>query len=149
MSTDTAGGNPGLSTAKLGALIEQAAGGKPVKARTIEQLAREHGVPASRLYIAAAARPTIQFARENKVSFVVCVGNCLGQGGMACLDHLVEVRQARARKWFTRTFDLEPRACLNRCDFSPAIRVDSKDGSAVLEKATTDDLDEAIEAFCG
>ena len=136
-------------TSELGSILEQAAAGGPIRGKLIDRLAKKHGVPASHLYVAAATRPELQFARDHKVAFVVCGGGCQEKGALDCLDHLVELRRPLLKKWFKKAFDIETRGCLNRCDHGPAIRIDSRHGAAHVDRATRDALSEAVETLCG
>ncbi len=133
---------------RLARIVEDAAGGAPIAGTALDALAAEHGVEAGHLYASAAAITSVEIAREHKVSFVVCAGTCQNWGALECLQHLVELRRPRLKSWFKRAFDIEARACLNRCENGPVVRVHSRHGVAYIERADRDELSDAVKATC-
>ena len=134
--------------ARLGQIVEQAAGNQPISCNRIDDLAAEHGVEASHLYASAASTTTVEFAREHKTAFVVCGGQCQKFGSLVLLQHLVEMRRPRLKAWFKKAFDIQARGCLNRCEQAPVVRLHTSDGVAYLERASEDDVTDAVKLTC-
>lgn len=134
--------------ARLGQIVELAAANQPISCNRIDELAAEHGVPASHLYASAAAVTTVEFAREYKTAFVVCGGGCQNFGSLELLQQLIDTRKPRLKAWFKKAFDIQARGCLNRCEQAPVMRLHTTDGVAYLERATENDLEDAIKMTC-
>ena len=134
--------------AQLGQFVDRAAVNQPIRCATLQKLAAEHGVPPAHIFAAAANATTVEFVREHKTAFVVCAGNCQEKGALDHLAYLLEKREPRLKAWFKKAFDVETRGCLNRCDHSPVVRVHTRDGVFYLDRATREDIDEAITATC-
>ena len=134
---------------RLGQLVARAASGRPVAHATIEELARTHQVDASALYASAGATTTVEFAREHRVAFVVCGGTCQSFGAIDILQRLVELRHKRHKSWFKKAFDIQAKSCLNGCEHAPMVRVHTRDGIGYVQRATPDEVSEAVKDFCG
>lgn len=134
---------------RLGQLVEQAASGKPVAHATILELARAHEVDASALYASAAVTTSVELAREHRVAFVVCGGACQSFGALDCLQHLIELRNQRHKRWFKKAFDIQAKSCLNGCDHAPMVRVHTRDGVGYIQRATPEHLSAAVKELCG
>lgn len=134
---------------ELGKRVQDAARTAPISCDAIDKLADTLGVTASALYASAAAIGDVEIERKHKVTFVVCTGSCRDKGALDHLQHLVEERKRRRKKWFKKAFDIEARSCLNRCDHAPVIRLHLREGVAFLERTTTDVLNDAIKETCG
>ena len=143
-----AGGLDNETLARLGQIVEKAAANQPISCNAIDALAKEHGVPASHLYAAAANATTVEFAREYKTAFVVCAGGCQAAGALDRLQQLVDIRRPRLKAWFKKAFDIQARGCLNRCDHQAVVRVHTRDGTFYLDRASAEDIEEAVKATC-
>jgi NADH:ubiquinone oxidoreductase subunit E len=129
---------------RLAGEIQDAAGSGPVTPGLLEDVAADQGVPRSHLYAAAAVVPDLSFERRSAVRFVVCAGGCQQWGALERLEQLLQLREGRIARG-EPPFDVHPRACLDRCDFSPVLQIETGEGIALLPLATAEKVAAAIE----
>ncbi len=123
--------------------IEDIAEDGQVSASDIEDRAIDLGVPAAKLYAGLGLTPALSMRLEHATQVVVCTGGCQNYGALPCLNHLVDVRQARLED-DKSAFDIVPRNCLDRCLQGPVVELRSPAGTAVITDASPDLLDEAL-----
>lgn len=115
---------------------------------TVERLATELEVPNSHVYAAACMHPNLRFERKEEVSFVVCAGGCQQFGALPLLERLHELRKDRSAAG-QRSFDIEPRRCLDHCMQGAVVLVQLPDGSSGgLPQATVEKIEQAVQQIC-
>ncbi len=132
-----------VSTDELTASLRSKARGAKVSAADVASLCQELGIAQEQAYVALAMMDNTSLATEHEVQFVICTGNCLERGAMACLHELIALRDSRLSAELP-AFDIVPRRCLTRCQVAPAVEVRSSAGTAVLANATPKALKEAV-----
>ncbi len=138
-----------LSFDKLGkwvAEIEEAATGGVVTAEALADLAADLGTGAENLYAALVTSDLTLAPTGEPIRFEVCAGGCQQWGALSVLEHLLDIRADRLDE-DEPTFEVMPKACLDKCGHAAAVVVASPAGRAVIEEATADKINEALEAL--
>lgn len=132
--------------AALGLEVEDLAEDGEVALPKVIELAEDRGKPVSHYLAALALSEDVKLAAPPGLAgptVKVCAGSCQQWGALDLLEHLA-TRCARAA-----TFAFVPVSCLDRCDRAAACVIDSPAGTLVLEEATPQKLDEALDSLIG
>jgi NADH:ubiquinone oxidoreductase subunit E len=125
-----------------------AAGGGPLNAERMEELAADLGAPLDHLYAAAGMMTMLPFDESDDAQFNVCVGGCQGWGAMDVIKRLAALHSQR-RDDGKKTFGIIPRRCLDSCERAAVVLIKTPDGMAGIAGATTDSIDDAVAQLCG
>jgi NADH:ubiquinone oxidoreductase subunit E len=130
---------------RLGGELEEAAPAGVLTAEIIEDVAQSQGAPRSHVYAAAAVATQLGFERRHPVALVVCAGNCQQWGALEGLEQILQLRERRLADG-KPAFDVRTRPCLDRCDFSPMVALETKDGVAAIPFANREKVAAAVSA---
>ena len=126
--------------AGLGLDLEDIAEDGAVTLPALIDLAEDRGRPPSHYLAGLALASELQLAGgTGPVTITACAGKCQSWGALDCLDHLVD-------KWRDKpgAFALAVRSCLDRCEHAAVVTVETPDGTAVIDRASPEKLDEAL-----
>ena len=136
---------------KLAALtveVDDLAEGEPITPAQMIELAQDRGRPVSHYYAAAALGADVELAVEHPVQAVFCAGKCQSWGALDNIDQAAEIWEQRRDKKLP-LFDLVTRSCLDRCADAAVCEIRTPDGTAVLTKATPEQVAAALREAMG
>ena len=126
--------------------IEEAAPDKRVSHGLMVQIAAEHDVPVSHVYVGAAMDPMLQWERESELTVHVCLGSCQGYGAVDLLDAILEARETR-KTAEGHPFDVIPRGCLSACERGPVLTSNGAHGQSLHPDVTLETVGEILDVL--